>query len=568
MRRRQWFGIGIAAWAGIAACGAGDDAGDGVALGSPADREAPNAVDGGSGSTGASGGSVPTVSEEAEGDLDFQSPQAGKSVVFVPNPATNRVAVVNASTYRVETFASGITPRAVATVPGEDIALVVNEGTQDLSLLRSEGGETSVTRIDIGHPINAVSIAPDGKHAIAYFQSVATATGGQGAGTHQDASVVSLAGSTPRVWAFSVGFRPRQVRFSSASDRAFVITDDGVSAVSFDDAAVRLKVSQISLGNALSSSAADVQIGSAGDYAVARSAGRAELTLVDLATQETSVLDLNGVSLPAGDAGVGDAGTADAGTADAAVAPSAVPRELTDLDLSADGTHAYAVIRNEGLLLDIPVPGGFRAPGLIRTRRLGVAGLGALRLAGSAARGVLYSTANATSIVLVVDLAKAEAAPRPLRLRKAVRGLAASEDGETLLVLHAGAKSGGAAGGDAFSAAEGFSIVTLADGFAKFEPTSVAIRETDIMVTPDGGHIFSLLRNGAGGAVLSTDLGTLRTEQINLARTPSSIGILPAVARVFVGQESEGGMITFLDQNDGSIERTLSGFELASKVRQ
>jgi len=88
------------------------------------------------------------------------------------------------------------------------------------------------------------------------------------------------------------------------------------------------------------------------------------------------------------------------------------------------------------------------------------------------------------------------------------------------------------------------------------------------MVTPDGGHIFSLLRNGAGGAVLSTDLGTLRTEQINLARTPSSIGILPAVARVFVGQESEGGMITFLDQNAGSIERTLSGFELASKVRQ
>jgi hypothetical protein len=546
--------------------------------GFPAGNGSANAVDAASVASNGASDDASRESEEVEGDLNFQAPQAGKSVVFVPNPATNRVAVVNAATYRVETFASGITPRAVATVPGEDIALVVNEGTQDLSLLRSQGDETTVTRIDIGHPINAVSIAPDGKHAIAYFQSAQTGSGAQGVDTHQDATVVSLAGSAPRVWAWSVGFRPRQVRFSSAGDRAFVITDDGVSAVTFDDAASRLKTAQISLGNALSASAADVQIGSAGDYAVARSAGRPELTLVDLATQATSILDLSTVSLApgdagvgdagVGDAGVGDAGVGDAGVGDAAVGSTAVLRELTDLDLSADGTHAYAVIRNQGLLLDIPVPGGFSDPRSIRTRSLGVSGLGALRIAGNSALGVLYSTANATPIVLVVDLADSGAAPRPLRLRKAVRGIAASASGETLLILHAGASSGGAGGSDAFSNAEGFSVVTLADGFAKFEPTSVAIRESDIMVTPDGRHIFSLLRNGTSGAVLSTDLGTLRTEQIGLARTPSSIGILPAVARVFVGQESEGGMITFLDQDDGSIERTLSGFELASKVRQ
>jgi hypothetical protein len=37
---------------------------------------------------------------------------------------------------------------------------------------------------------------------------------------------------------------------------------------------------------------------------------------------------------------------------------------------------------------------------------------------------------------------------------------------------------------------------------------------------------------------------------------------------LFVGQESEGGMITFLDADTGEVVHAVSGFELSGRVRQ
>jgi hypothetical protein len=37
---------------------------------------------------------------------------------------------------------------------------------------------------------------------------------------------------------------------------------------------------------------------------------------------------------------------------------------------------------------------------------------------------------------------------------------------------------------------------------------------------------------------------------------------------VFIGQESEGGMISFIDAHTGEVVRPVAGFELVSGVRQ
>jgi hypothetical protein len=543
----------------LAACGSADEAKSGDFAG--------GAFDGGTLAPGSGSGDLGgDDGEEASGDLSFQSPQAGLRKIFVPNPTTHRVAVVDAESYRVETFASGITPRAACVLPGSDDALVVNEGSRDVSWLTAAGEGTELTRIPIGHPINAVAAADDRRHALVYYAS----TGPSGADTHQDASVIGLADGTPRVWAISVGFRPRAVSFSSDGQFAFVVSEDGISRVHLDDTADALRVDQYSLGSALTTGVADVQVTPDGRYAIARTEGRAELTLLDLADGSISTLALASLQVaPVVDAGVGDGGAEDASVADggAALLPSGA-LELTDLDLAPDGASAYVVLRSHALLLQLPIPDAFTEPNRIVRVDAGLAGVGALRVSPDGTLGVLYSTALQLPALLLADLTDLSAGElRPLRLRKAVRSVAIAPDAAHLFVLHAGAQSGGA-GGDAFAAAEGFSLVSVADGFAKFEPTDVPVREGDVVATPDGARLFSLVRAASVGAVLSSDLTTLRTTSVPLARPPSSLGLVPGVGRLFVGQDGSGGMITFLDAESGSIERTLSGFELASKVRQ
>jgi hypothetical protein len=548
----------------LAACGSAD-AGEGKS------SDFPNgAADGGTSVPGSGSGGGDN-DEEASGDLSFQSPQAGLRKIFVPNPTTHRVAVVDAETYRVETFASGITPRAACVLRGSDDALVVNEGSRDVSWLTAGGEGTELTRIPVGHPINAIAAADDRRHALVYYAS----SGASGADTHQDASVIGLAGGTPRVWAISVGFRPRAVSFSSDGQFAFVVSEDGISRVHLDDGDDALRVDQYSLGSALTTGVADVQVTPDGSYAIARTEGRAELTLLNLADGSISTLDLASLQVPQpADAGLGDAGAADASVADASVADGGAALlpsgalELTDLDLAPDGASAYVMLRSHAILLKLPIPAAFAAPRQIVRVDAGLPGVGALRVSPDGTLGVLYSTAVQLPALLLADLTDLAAGElRPLRLRKAVRAVAIAPDAAHLFVLHTGALSGGSAG-DAFAAAEGFSLVSVADGFAKFEPTDVPVREGDVVATADGARLFSLVRGASAGAVLSSDLATLRTTSVPLARPPSSLGLVPGVGRLFVGQDGSGGMITFLDADSGSIERTLSGFELASKVRQ
>jgi hypothetical protein len=64
------------------------------------------------------------------------------------------------------------------------------------------------------------------------------------------------------------------------------------------------------------------------------------------------------------------------------------------------------------------------------------------------------------------------------------------------------------------------------------------------------------------------DLASFQVTSLALAKPPSSLGLVPGLNRLFVGQESEGGMITFVDAGSGQVAKAVSGFELASRIRQ
>ena len=87
------------------------------------------------------------------------------------------------------------------------------------------------------------------------------------------------------------------------------------------------------------------------------------------------------------------------------------------------------------------------------------------------------------------------------------------------------------------------------------------------MLTPDGSRVFTLLNGGNVRSVEMADLQSFQVTSVELATAPTSLGFVPGLSRVFIGQAGEGG-ITFLDAVTGAKIRSVSGFEIASRIRQ
>lgn len=512
---------------------------------------------------------------EVEVGLSFETPQAGLTSVYVPNPATNRVAVVNASTFAIESLPVGGRPTYAATVPGQDVALVLNVASRDAALLRTEAGKTSVTELAVGHDANAIAIAPSGQHAVIYLNADAS---GATAQSYQDLTIVNLAAALglgqQRAQRVSVGFRPRGVQFTSDGRQAFVITEDGISVLDFATLAEAPAVARlVGLGDTLSDGqSVDVQVTPDGAFALARRSGDSTLRLVNLADGTIETLALGTLFSSTGDAGVLPADL-DAGVSDAAL-PLGPQPELTDLDVSPDGSFAIAVLRDRGALVRIPLPGGFRDSNTIDVRTVVDQLIGSVTLSKSGSLAVAYTTAVAQEALLLVDLA-GDAAPRGVRLRKAVRAVALSDDGARLLVLHAPLDIASPSNQDEeIDASEGYSLVDTTTGFVKLQLTDARVRQRDLLITPDRAQLFALVRNDARQVrqLDVADLGSFQVTRTQLSQPPSSIGFVPgassAQARVFVGHSSPGGMITFFAAQSGQKVQEVAGFEIASRIRQ
>jgi hypothetical protein len=550
----------------------------------------PGGVGGGTIGGGGVGGTT-GLPPEQEVDLPFDAPQAGRSAVYVPNPGTHRVAVVDANTFSIETLAAGLSPTYAATVPGQDLAVVLNVGSADAAILRTRRGKTSITRLPVGHDQNAIAISPDGLHAVIYFDARAAPGSRGSAQSFQDVSVLRLVEGEESARGVSVGFRPRGVQFSADGARAFVITEDGVSIIDLAATDEAPKIARlVSVGDKVGQAVSlDVQIVAGGAFAIARREDEGSARLVDLESGEIEALQLGTLQAPMSDAGIDAgadvaeagpgpiyAGPVDAGMDGGAGDPGSgfpLPAgrlELTDLDVTPDGSFALAVVRNAGTLLRIPIPGGFRDPAQIETLKIEDVLIGSVVVSRRGDIAALYTTAQQAEALVLLNLATG--ATRAVRLRKSVRAVALSEGGERAFVLHAAGSPPGVTDPEELriDASEGYSLVDTASGFAKLQLTAAPVRERDLLVTPDASRVFVLLRNDGQDVRVAqmADLDSFQVKLVTLAKPPSSLGFVPDAAKVFIGQQSEGGMITFLDVESGEVVRAVSGFELSGRVRQ
>jgi DNA-binding beta-propeller fold protein YncE len=476
-----------------------------------------------------------------EEEQDFGAPSAGDRFVFVLHPSREQLIVVDGVTLDIDLVTVGLRPTALATARGHDVAVVINAGGGDLSVVHAGPEGTTARTVPTVEGVNRVVVAPDGRHAVAYF-SYEALTPGEPVGSLQSVTLVRLDPDAVASIEVGTGFHPISVTFSADGAAAFVVSEEGVTRIPLttpDLGRVRvLPTTPVSADPLEQALEREVLVTPDGAFAVVRALGLARLSVVDLAS--------------------------------GAITRFPLPGEPTDLDLTGDGQRLLVVMRRERLALVGTLAALMaepRAAGALREVSLGDLPMGAAVIDPAGARALLYTTVDDTEALLRLDLASGTT--RPILLQKTVRAVAFDPTGRRALVLHrtSGAVPSASLPLDQFvDASQGYSVVDVAGGVARLELTTAA--PGAFAFTPGGERLYVLLPDPGlvTHAVADVNLATLMGVQRPLASPPETVQAVPAAGKVAVSQAHPTGRLTFFDVATGDSD-TLTGFQLGGLIQ-
>lgn len=503
----------------------------------------------GDGDAGGDGDVPDPDAPEMELEESFRAPVVSGKYLFSVNPESNKVARINAETLDIDVLEAGNGPTYLATIPPGATAggaLVINVRSQDVSLFLSEGApaqgddlRADTPRINVQAGASAATIGASGRFAVVWSNAL---DGPQDfADGYQDLTVIDLGGATPQAERLSVGFRPSKVFINALETHAYVVSGPGISVIDLQNGPFVLR--EIALPEDDGTGGRDVSFSSDGALAFVRRSGSPDVLLVATATGEESLVSL--------------------------------PGPVTDLDLSADGKTAVAVVRGgqtslsgqggqggQGgedaqstiALLDTDTifehPGKFTS---IFTEEV----VGSAVVSPDANEILLFTNAQPNSRLSILR-GKKQQNLRVVDLKAPVLAAFLTEDGADSVVLMlppVGSTKAGA-----------FALLPVTRTLpARIEGTSTVPR----FVSLSGAAGRALITTEATGATEAVTYFGRLTEQsidpVTLRSVPLSSGIVDSAGQGFVSQSHPEGRVTFLDLPSGA-HKTVTGFELASKV--
>jgi len=482
-----------------------------------------------------------------ETEVDFGAPITAQRFVYVAMTAENELARIDGATLAVTATPVGNQPRDAASIPHSDGAVVLDATNGTATIVRPNPNEVDTVKVlaTLQH-LNRIDIDPSGRFAVIWFDLVkAIETGGlTGIGSFQDVTVIALAPGNEVAVDLTVGFRPRAVQFDAAGDRAYVITQDGVSVIDLGYATAHEAtiIPPIPVADpAIPVEDLEVNVVSTGEYAAVRQANVNALRVVSV-----------------GHTNPGQAWTI----------PLASP--ATDIDLAPDGTRVYAVERAAQKLAVVDIPGDAFDPAGVQTVDLSDATIGSLQLSADGRRGLMFTNASVDLRITKIQLDAPGFPHVTWPLKKGVRGVLVSPTSDSAIVVNSkepGDPATATSVDDYIAKSYGYTVLDLASGFGKLQltpvdpgPLSYALDGSKAYVALDGGDGITSIR---ALQVVTIQTGVVTSKQ--LGSPPSAVGVLPGVATAFVSQRHPLGRISFIDLASDAV-RTVTGFDLNGNV--
>ncbi len=522
----------------------------------------------GSGTSNGSGGSTaatdaggPSLPPEMEVESSYEVPVATGSYIWVANPDSGRVAYVAGATLQVHTVEAGNAPTYISAIPSatDDAVVVLNVLSDDATILRvASGGQlTKSTVSGLAAGANALTVSPSGRWVTAWTdaRNIASPNPLQG---YQAITLIDLSANPPARTILSVGFRPVDVAYAADDAAAFAVTEDGVSVVDLTQAGAPQVTGSVPLTDDPTEDAdtRDVSITPNGRLAVVRREGSASLGIVDLTTGTLGSIALSGA--------------------------------ITDVDVTADGASAVAVVRDTAEVAVIPLAGGIPDPATVQHVTIAGETVGSASIAADGKTVLLYTNAVAAERLTVLTLG-ATPTYRVVKLHAPVLAVFATADASNAIVFHSesaappttattttdGGHGPSADGGPTSTADAGLPSQTATNAFSLVPLAAdlpALIEETDVppqavAITPAGDRVLVTERDDTKNiyGVYVGQFPSLEVQKITLASPPIAVGVLAAADEGYVAQKNAEGRITFVAL-DGGQARTLTGFEIGASV--
>jgi len=233
---------------------------------------------------------------------------------------------------------------------------------------------------------------------------------------------------------------------------------------------------------------------------------------------------------------------------------------VTDLDLSSDGKKAIAVIREQGEVAVLPIPGIVEAPTAYETVKITNMVVGSATMASEAQVALLYSNASQQDRIAALHYENSPATSDAIKLHAPVLAAFLAPTGISSIVLHPPTNSLES------SYVSAFSVLHLSPKLpAKI--VGMTAPPSAVAISPSGEYGVVAERDDAKkvfGAYL-IKMFNQQVDRFELASPPIAVGTLAEAKRAYVAQKHPEGRITFVDLETGLI-RTLTGFELGARV--
>jgi hypothetical protein len=486
---------------------------------------------------GASGPSTGTGGPPPEQELEssFGAPVATGRFVWIANPSSGRVAYIDAKTLSIRIVEAGHAPTYLAALPDPDVdaAVVLNALSLDATVFHAKkDGELTSLSLPVPTGGNAWAVSKSGRWATAWTDARGVSSPDPIDG-YQDVTVLDLAAGAEKSFQLAVGYRPVALGYDAAETHAFAVTEDGVSVIALGQGGPALEKNVPLSDDPLEDATTrDVSITPDGAFALVRRDGDATVRVVSLEDGARTDVVLGG--------------------------------PVTDLDLSADGSVAVAVVRDTGEVALLPIPAIASEPSVFSSVSVTDVPVGSVALAKESSTAILYTNATPSSALLALDTAAPESPPRPIKLHAPALAVFPTPDASHAVVFHGALGQPGGGGPSKYAAA--FSVVPI----EKALPSKIVGLDAppvSIAVAPTGDRALIATGNAQSTSfhMYVARMPSLEVQSFPLASQPIAAGIVAGANRGFVAQKHPDGRITFVDFTTGEI-RTLTGFELATQV--
>ncbi len=505
----------------------------------------------GSSDAGRSGAAAPPPEVEVEGVYD--TPAATGTVIWSANAVSGRVTAIGAATLERVSVSAGNGPGNMVAIPGAgDTVAVLNDLSNDATILRYLNGRITTETVKTAETANAWAVSRTGVFAIAWTDA-AKRPGAVLTQGFQELDVVSVA-SPARGTRLAVGYRPFSVLFNSVGTRAVVASRDGLTMIECVAGIVPRVIRHVPITRIDPSGIAvpyEFTLTPDGLFAVLRVSGAASFDIVNLTDSSKRTVTVGGV--------------------------------ISDLDLSADGTTVYAVVGRPTVAASSPDAGADAAvdgaidagtlrvsafytfpvsapDGTLATRTdLPLADMASTSVSADGTMAVFYTNGIDMGRVVIMSL-QAPTTFRVVDTYAPVLAVFPTPNGEYALALHKPTRA--LTVSDPIGA---FSLVPLKTELpSRIVATPGKVSAVATSPTSDRFVVLERSDERSAFAMHVAEVPALTARRYELASPPTSVGLVPSVQRAFASQVHPQGRMSLVDFGTGLLH-TLTGFELGAR---